>query len=162
MSKLCKECGAKCCQYFCFEIDEPDDCEEFEDVRWYLAHENVSVHIDEDGDWYISLANRCRYLGPDGRCADYDNRPLICRTYDMDGCDHTGGDYAYQEEFTAPEQIEAYAKKTLGEKSFTNARDKQRAKLEKKHLAKMAKMAKKAKMAKAAKAPKKARKKQRA
>ena len=24
MSDLCKECGAKCCKYFSFEIDEPD------------------------------------------------------------------------------------------------------------------------------------------
>ena len=159
MSKLCQKCGSKCCLYFCFEIDEPDDCDEFEDVRWYLAHENVSVHIDEDDDWYISLANACKHLGADNRCDDYDNRPLICRTYDMDGCDHVGGDYAYKEEFTTPEQIEAYAKKTLGKKSFTSARDKQRAKLEKKSLVKMVKMAR---MAKAGKAPKRARKKQRA
>ena len=47
MSKTCQECGAKCCRYFCFEIDEPDTYEEFENVRWYLCHEHVAVHVAE-------------------------------------------------------------------------------------------------------------------
>ena len=46
----CTRCGARCCNYFCFEIDEPDEFDEFENIRWFLCHEGVSVHID-DGDW---------------------------------------------------------------------------------------------------------------
>ena len=29
MSKTCQVCGAKCCTYFCFQIDEPDTYSEF-------------------------------------------------------------------------------------------------------------------------------------
>lgn len=121
MSKTCQLCGAKCCTYFCFEIDEPDCYDEFEDIRWYLCHEGVTVHIDE-GDWYISIASRCTKLGPDNLCTIYDSRPTICRKYDTVNCDQVSGDYGYDELFTSPEQIEDYARRTLGEKAFDMAR----------------------------------------
>ncbi len=130
MSLTCRECGAKCCKYFCFEIDEPDDFEEFDDIRWYLCHKGVSVHIDE-GDWYISIANRCKMLEPDNGCRMYDDRPTICRKYDPADCDHSGGDYGYDEEFTKPEQIEAYARKILGEAKYERDRARMRTKLDK-------------------------------
>ncbi|MDY6914204.1 MAG: YkgJ family cysteine cluster protein [Planctomycetota bacterium] len=133
MSKTCRECGAKCCKYFCFEIDEPDTYEELEDVRWYLCHKGVTVHIDEDDDWYISIDNRCKMLAADNRCKIYDDRPLICRDYDLADCDHSGGDYDYKAFFKSPEELEAYARKLLGKKKFEAAKIKARAKIEKKH-----------------------------
>jgi len=123
MSKTCVECGAKCCTYFCFEIDEPTDYGEFEDVRWFLLHQDVTVHID-GGDWFISICNRCKMLGLDNRCGAYDTRPNICRTYDAASCDHSGGDYQYEEHFTTPEQLEAYARRMLGDVKFDRARAK--------------------------------------
>ena len=132
MSKLCVECGAKCCRYFCFEIDEPEDVDEFEDVRWYLCHKGVSVHIDEDDKWFIAIMNPCRFLGGDMRCGIYPERPLICRKYDTDNCDQTAGDYGYKAEFKKPEDLEAYAREKLGNKEFDKARKKARNKLEKK------------------------------
>jgi Fe-S-cluster containining protein len=131
-SDICIRCGAKCCTYFCFEIEAPDDYEEFEDIRWYLCHEGVSVHVEDNGDWYISIRNRCRHLTPGLKCRAYDDRPLICRKYDPDNCDNTGGDYGYKELFRTPEELEAYARRTLGEAPFEKARAKARAKIEKK------------------------------
>ncbi len=123
----CKECGAKCCRYFCFPIDEPDDYEEFEDVRWYLCHKDVSVHIDEDGDWYMQVMNPCMFLDERRhRCTAYERRPLICRKYETDGCDLADGDYSYQEEFTSPEQLQEYARRTLGECEFEQQKKKAR------------------------------------
>ncbi|MCD6364531.1 MAG: YkgJ family cysteine cluster protein [Planctomycetes bacterium] len=123
MNKTCIECGAKCCKYFCFQIDEPDDYAEFEDVRWYLLHEGVTVHIDE-GDWYISIANRCKMLTNDNRCRAYETRPTICRKYSPANCDYTAGDYGYDEYFETADQLEAYARKTLGEAVFQRERAK--------------------------------------
>ena len=123
MSKTCVECGAKCCKYFCFEIDEPDDYDEFEDIRWFLFHEGVTVHID-DGDWFIHIENKCKMLGPDNRCMAYETRPSICRKYDPAECDHTGGDYGYDKHFKTPEEVEKYARETLGEAAFERARAK--------------------------------------
>jgi len=130
MSNLCRKCGAKCCKYFCFEIDEPDSFEEFEDIRWYLCHEGISVHVDE-GDWYISIGNKCMMLADDDSCHAYDRRPLICRKYAMDNCDHTGGDYGYDEEFTTPEQIDEYARRKLGKKVYRHEKAKALRELEK-------------------------------
>ncbi len=117
MSAECLKCGSRCCRYFCFEIDVPTDYEEFEDLRWYLCHEGVTIHVDE-GDWYISIANSCKMLGEDGRCMIYENRPLICRKYSMSNCDFTEGGYDYEHEFKSPEELDAYARKELGEKEY--------------------------------------------
>ena len=124
MSETCRKCGAQCCQYFCFQIDEPDDYDEFDDIRWFLLHKDVTVHIDEEGDWYISIANRCKMLGRDNRCKTYETRPTICRKYDMGNCDETGGDYGYDEHFKKPEDIDRYARKVLGNKAFEKGRAK--------------------------------------
>jgi uncharacterized protein len=117
----CKECGGKCCKYFCFQIDTPDDFEQFENIRWFLLHEGISVHV-EDGDWYISVANRCKALSADGQCTAYEDRPLICRRYATDNCDHTGGDYEFQEHFRTPEELAGYARKALGEEAYGKAK----------------------------------------
>ncbi len=127
MSDPCVVCRAKCCQYFAFEIDEPDTYEEFEDIRWFLYHENISVHIDE-GDWYISIANPCKMLGENNQCKIYDDRPIICRNYDLENCDESGGSYQYDEEFTKPEQITKYAREFLGDEEFEKEQAAARAK----------------------------------
>lgn len=130
MTVSCDKCNALCCKYFCFEIDEPDDYDEFENVRWYLCHEGVSVHVDEDGDWYIQIANTCTKLTSDGRCAIYEDRPLICRSYSGANCEATGNDYGYREEFNSPEQLVDYARKVLGENKYNSQMVRERAKLE--------------------------------
>ena len=127
----CTRCGARCCNYFCFEIDEPDEFDEFENIRWFLCHEGVSVHVD-DGDWFISLHNRCKMLDTENRCRIYYDRPMICREYDPSDCDHIPGGYGYDEEFNTPEEIEAYARKTLGPKKYDKARTKALDKIAKK------------------------------
>jgi Fe-S-cluster containining protein len=123
MSKMCVRCGGKCCRYFCFEIDAPEDYDEFEDVRWFLLHEGVSVHVDK-GEWYISIANTCKMLQSDNLCGVYETRPTICRVYETATCDLNGGDYGYDEVFETPEQLEAYARRTLGEAVFERKRAK--------------------------------------
>ena len=114
MGKACQSC-TRCCRYFCFEIDEPDTFEEFEDIKWFLCHEGISVHIDE-GDWFISIDNKCKMLRADNTCSIYENRPIICRKYPPDNCDLSDGDYQYEAMFEKPEDIEAYARKALGAK----------------------------------------------
>ena len=127
----CRKCGARCCRYFCFEIDEPDSYEEFDDIRWYLCHEEVSVHIDE-GDWYISIENRCKMLDKNNMCTIYSDRPLMCRTYDPATCDYSDDDYGYDEEFFTPEEIERYARQSLGQAAYDRAKSRARAKLKEK------------------------------
>ena len=112
MKSLCDKCLAACCRYVALPFDEPTDPESFEEVRWFLMHEGVSVFVT-DGQWYVSVATPCRHLGEDGQCDAYETRPQICRDYDSDSCDYQGGDYEYQMFFTHPEQIAEYARKKL-------------------------------------------------
>ncbi len=113
---LCEHCTAACCQYVALPIETPDTREDFDDIRWYLIHKNVSVFIEDD-EWFISFATACRHLQDDWRCGIYETRPKICRAYTTDNCDYHSGDYDWEQHFTAPEHLDAYVKEHLADES---------------------------------------------
>ncbi|MHC5142263.1 MAG: YkgJ family cysteine cluster protein [Planctomycetota bacterium] len=118
MTTECQKCHGKCCRYFAQPIETPEDWDDFDDIRWYLCHEHVSVFV-EDGDWYLNVENKCRYLSEeDYRCQNYELRPHICRKYDTDGCDLTGDDYGYELHFLDDKSMEEYMKIKFGAKVF--------------------------------------------
>ncbi|MGD8450670.1 MAG: YkgJ family cysteine cluster protein [Phycisphaerae bacterium] len=104
---LCEHCTGVCCKYIALPIDTPETKADFDDVRWYLLHENVSVFV-EDGSWYINMATPCRHLQADNRCGIYATRPRICRKYTTDNCDYHSGDYGWEQHFTCPEHLDVY------------------------------------------------------
>lgn len=104
---LCEHCVALCCRYIALPIDTPQKRSDFDDIRWYLLHEGVSVFI-EDGDWYICITTTCRHLQPDRRCGIYETRPRICRDYSTEGCDYHSGDYGWEQHFTCSEHLDEY------------------------------------------------------
>jgi Fe-S-cluster containining protein len=107
---LCEDCAGMCCRYFAMQIDTPEDKSDFEDIRWYLAHENVSVFV-EDGSWFANIKNKCRHLSEDNhKCMNYDNRPPICRKYNTENCDFTSHEYQYELHFTDDRQMAEYIK----------------------------------------------------
>lgn len=109
-SNLCKKCNGLCCRYFALPIDTPTDREDYENIRWYLAHENVSVFV-EDGEWYVNIKNKCRHLSEeDYKCLIYETRPPICRKYKTQNCDFTDNEYDYELHFTNDRQMEEYIK----------------------------------------------------
>jgi Fe-S-cluster containining protein len=113
---LCSRCAALCCRYFSLPVDTPKTAKDFDDIRWYLAHEGVTVYVDE-GTWYVSVAAKCKYLRHDNLCAVYEHRPRICASYSERNCDYHGGDYGYSHFFSDVEQLEAYAKQLLAKKA---------------------------------------------
>ncbi|OHB58365.1 MAG: hypothetical protein A2Y07_08335 [Planctomycetes bacterium GWF2_50_10] len=104
---LCQKCNAMCCRYIALEIDEPETRDEFDDVRWYLTHEGVSVFV-EKGKWHVSFAGSCRHIDDKHRCSIYETRPKICRKYKTDGCDRTSDEYDYELHFTNDAQMLEY------------------------------------------------------
>jgi len=108
-SNLCEHCTAMCCRYIALPIDEPEDRDEFDDIRWYLLHENISIFV-EDGDWYIYIAADCRHLLPDHRCGLYETRPNICRQYSAENCDYHSGEYGWEQHFTCPEHLDEFVR----------------------------------------------------
>ena len=110
---LCDRCVALCCRYIALPLDTPESASDFDDVRWYLMHENIHVFV-EDEVWYIGIAVRCKNLASDNRCQVYETRPRICRGYDTDECEWHGTEYRYEHLFTSADQLEAYARQKLG------------------------------------------------
>jgi uncharacterized protein len=118
---LCSRCVGLCCRYFALPIDNPDTAAEFDNIRWYLAHENVVIFV-EDKQWYIGVMNRCKHLLPDNRCEIYETRPRICRGYSTKNCDYHGDEYQFDLLFTSAEQLRIYAEERLSKKAKRKVR----------------------------------------
>lgn len=108
----CGGCIALCCRYFALEIDTPDEPDDFENLRWYLVHESTGLFID-DGAWYLQIFSKCKLLGPDNKCSDYENRPSICREYSDESCDYDG--VQSDRTFRTVEELEAYRDEWVAE-----------------------------------------------
>lgn len=111
-ANLCEFCGGKCCRYFALPIDTPNDWDDYENIRWYVLHQHAGV-FTEDGAWYLVVHTRCKNLTEDNLCADYENRPNICRSYTMGRCEYDD-DWVYDHYFETPEQVYEYAEAILG------------------------------------------------
>lgn len=114
-SILCEHCAAACCRYLALPLDKPTSARDYDDMRWYLMHEGITVFLEE-GDWFVQFATKCKNLGADNRCSIYETRPDICRDYKAGSCDYSGGAYGYDQLFTHPQQVEQYYEKRTGKK----------------------------------------------
>jgi len=120
-SCLCDQCSALCCRYFALPLDNPTTVRDYDNIRWYLCHENVVVFV-EKRQWYIGIMSRCKQLQPDNRCGIYQTRPRVCREYTTDTCDYHGGDYQFEHLFTSAEQLREYAEKKLNARRGTSSK----------------------------------------
>jgi len=87
----CTTCDGKCCKYITIEIERPTRKADVDEIRWFLAHENIEVFI-EDGEWYVQVNNRCKHLTADNRCAIYEDRYQVCRDHDIEECEGSDGE----------------------------------------------------------------------
>ena len=108
---LCDHCTGKCCRYFSLPIDTPSGWNDFDSMRWYLAHDGTVIYV-EDGSWYILILTPCKYLTADNRCGIYLNRPKICADYTTDECEYDD-DWMFDRVFESPEQLWEYAEAIL-------------------------------------------------
>lgn len=112
---LCPKCAGLCCRYVALPVDKPTTRADYDDIRWYLAHEGFSIFVEDD-DWYVNIASRCKYLSEDNLCGIYLKRPKICRQYKDTNCDYHGGDYGYDLYFSSTEEIDEYIEKKFKKK----------------------------------------------
>jgi len=93
--KICTlDCGARCCRYVTTAIEAPRATVDWDEIRWWLAHEGTMVTKDEDG-WMLHVQTRCRHLLPNNLCGIYETRMMACEEYEADSCEFTG-DVDYQ------------------------------------------------------------------
>lgn len=108
----CEHCTGHCCKYLALPLETPETARDYDDMRWYLMHEGVTLFV-EDGEWFIQVATTCTHLRPDNLCGIYETRPKICREYKAGECDYSDGTYGYDELFTHVDQLEAFGKEAL-------------------------------------------------
>ncbi len=105
----CGKCDGKCCRYIAMEIDEPETKKDFEDIRWFVAHKNVNVYIDEEGEWHLEFLTPCEFLGEENKCKIYDKRPEICKEYKHNECTFHN-DYSEKINFSSIDEFDNYMK----------------------------------------------------
>jgi Fe-S-cluster containining protein len=128
----CDKCDGLCCRYFALPIDDPEDREDYDDIRWYLCHKDVTVFVEDD-DWYVNIKNKCRHLSEkDHKCKIYNDRPKICRGYKTADCDLIEGEYDYDLHFTNDKQMEEYIKIKFGNNETEKQKNKKNKKSKKK------------------------------
>jgi len=112
LAKMCSICGGKCCKYYTVLLEDPEDAEDFDELRWFLAHGSNYIYID-DGEWHLNVEARCKFLQDDGRCSMYEYRPQVCRDFGHeDECEFEGS-YDFDRVFKTIGEIEAYAREVL-------------------------------------------------
>ncbi len=104
----CARCTALCCRYVAVEIDEPEDDRDYDNIRWYVSHENIQVYQDDEGGWYIQFFTRCRHLGRENECTIHPNHYQICKDYKMRECEFTLGQGGEKRLFRLPEDVDRY------------------------------------------------------
>lgn len=88
MQRRCqRECKARCCRYITVVLPAPRQKADFDELSWFLAHEDISVYV-ESRRWHLEVGNRCKYLTKDNLCRAYDGRPDVCRGYETDECEY--------------------------------------------------------------------------
>ena len=89
----CQRCG-KCCISATFNYGKCDKDDiaghiKLKDMGRWLAYHGCDVGATEHGNivkYFVAIPVVCKYLGVDDKtkkyyCADYDNRPDVCKRY---------------------------------------------------------------------------------
>ena len=100
----CAHCG-ECCTYIATQIDDPTSFRDYDQIHWYLTHENVQVYIDWEGDWYLEFLTRCRNLTEAKTCGAYVDRPRVCSEFSADECERNSGEVAHRYLFRSHEDL---------------------------------------------------------
>ncbi|MFC1504189.1 YkgJ family cysteine cluster protein [Spirochaetota bacterium] len=107
---VCKACKAECCRHVALEIDEPTCKTDYDNIRWYLMHDEIKVFVDSEDEWHIEFPSTCKNLLDDYTCADYEKRPRICRDYPGSGdiCEYESDISPYKMVFNSASKFEEY------------------------------------------------------
>ena len=98
--------------YFTVEIPTPTTKLDFDNLRWYMAHKDVEIYVDEDKSWNLLVNNPCQFLDKNkNKCTIYKDRPEACRQHSPDECEMYREGYAFERHFTDINELEKYIKK---------------------------------------------------
>jgi Fe-S-cluster containining protein len=105
----CIECKAGCCRSVSVEWHTPEGKDDWDQIRWMVAHKNVYLYKDFDGEWLIEFQTDCEMLNKENMCKIYDKRMAICREHDSRECENSGIDSEYHQTiFRHVEDVDRY------------------------------------------------------
>jgi uncharacterized protein len=97
-------------QLYTVELQAPSDEDDWDELRWFLLHQNVIVLLDvEDGSWMVQLDTPCKELGESG-CRIHGSHPGICRCHSPEECERNSSHHYIS--FRTPEQLAEYRNRT--------------------------------------------------
>ncbi|MCK5283241.1 MAG: YkgJ family cysteine cluster protein [Nanoarchaeota archaeon] len=128
----CSKCDGHCCKYVTIQVDEPKEDIDFEELKWFLCHENMFVYIDHDNQWCIEVKTPCKYQDPKTNlCTIYEKRPTVCSEHQADECESNEGyEEYYKKIFHTMEEIDAYRKELQSRSETQKIRQENRKKAE--------------------------------
>jgi Fe-S-cluster containining protein len=100
----CVDCAA-CCRYVAVEIDEPTTPKDYDQIHWYVAHQDVSVYVDWEGEWYVEFKTLCNHLTERATCDAYRERPELCSDFSWENCEKTTGEAGHRLLFNDPKEF---------------------------------------------------------
>ena len=108
----CSKCDGHCCKYITIQIDEPDEGIDFEELKWFLCHEHISVYIDNEDDWCVEVKTPCKFQDPKTNlCTNYELRPKVCSDHETHECEGNDDyDPHYKRIFHTMDDIDEYRK----------------------------------------------------
>ena len=102
----CNGCD-HCCRHIAIPIDTPTCKTDYNNIIWYLLHENVVVFVDDENEWHVQFYTKCKAL-KDMKCTVYEGRPSVCRDYDVENCERHGEGPTEKHLFTSAEQFKSW------------------------------------------------------
>ena len=110
-SEICPPCGS-CCQYVSLGMESPDNVKYVGMALWFLYHEGIGIYQAHDDDWYLIVPAGCEHQLPTGFCGIYENRPFVCRDYDLSGCEGTTTEPSEKLKFTEAKRFVSWLRKS--------------------------------------------------
>ena len=109
----CEECKGACCREVSVEMDAPKTIEDWDLIRWMVAHDNIAVFMDHKGDWLVEFKTKCSKLDTEDRCTIYKVRPKVCNDYPHEDCIMNAPEAAEKIRFDTMEEVEKYIKEVV-------------------------------------------------
>lgn len=106
----CTTCNGACCRYVSVRLEAPRSRRDFDEIIWFVCHDNVVVYKDTDNDWLVEMMTPCLFL-KGNKCGIYDNRPKVCRDYDPGNCTHISGRADAKVVFASPDDVREFTEK---------------------------------------------------
>lgn len=104
-----RKCGSECCRYISVYLKTPRSKADFDEIRWFVTHENVRVYKDHDKNWLVEFVTPCKFLNKDLLCDIYKKRPEVCSGYEADNCTyHTPGPIFDKIMFAEPADVDRF------------------------------------------------------